>query len=81
MAITQNNTPEQLAESFRRLSGDEKLKLIELLPKDWFETASYALTDTQKKALDYALEKEANGASVFHEWEDVKSYIKEKKRG
>ncbi|MGO3184288.1 MAG: hypothetical protein ACTIJ9_15785 [Aequorivita sp.] len=75
MATTQNLTVEQLAKAFRELKISERTKLASLLPEDWFENSS-ELSVIQKKALDFASEKENEGRAVFHTWDEVESYVK-----
>ena len=74
MATTHNLTIEQLAEAFQKLSISERVKLALLLPEDWLEN-SKELTQNQKKALDFASEKENEGRAVFHTWEEVENYV------
>ncbi|MFV0566463.1 MAG: hypothetical protein ACK5NB_11605 [Flavobacteriaceae bacterium] len=76
MATTQNLSVEQLAQAFKNLSLKEKIKLLGLLPEEWFEAKEHALTEQQKVALDQAEIKEANGESVFHTWRDVELYVR-----
>lgn len=71
MASTNNFTVEQLAEAFQELNISERAKLASLLPENWFENSS-ELTEIQKKALDFASEKESEGRAVFHTWEKWK---------
>ena len=75
MASTNNFTVEQLAEAFQELNISERAKLASLLPENWFENSS-ELTEIQKKALDFASEKESEGRAVFHTWEEVENYVK-----
>ena len=76
MATLPNLTVEQLAQVFKELPIKKKMKLLNLLPEEWFESKDYKLTDEQKEALDFATQKEAEGKSVFHSWSDVKSYVR-----
>lgn len=76
MATTPNITVEQLAKAFGELSSNEKIELLNLLPDDWFGIKDFHLSDNQKKALDYAAEKEKNGNAVFHSWETVENFVK-----
>lgn len=75
MATTNNFTIEQLAEAFQELSISERAKLISLLPENWFENLN-ELTEFQKQALDFASEKENEGRAVFHTWDEVENYVK-----
>ncbi len=75
MATTNNFTVEQLAEAFRELSISERAKLVSLLPENWFENSN-ELTEIQKQALDFASEKEKEGRVVFHTWDEVENYVK-----
>ncbi|WP_310993523.1 hypothetical protein [Aequorivita marina] len=75
MSVNQNYTIEQLAEAFQELSISERAKLVSLLPENWFESLN-ELTEIQKKALNFASEKENEGRAVFHTWEEVESYVK-----
>lgn len=75
MATTNNFTVEQLAEAFQELSISERVKLASLLPKNWFKNSN-ELTEVQKQALDFASEKENEGRAVFHTWEEVENYVK-----
>lgn len=72
---TQNLTIEQLAKAFQELSISERAKLVELLPENWFEKSN-ELSEIQKQALDYASEKEDEGRAVFHTWDEVENYVK-----
>ena len=72
-----NLTIEQLAEAFRELSIPERAKLAALLPENWFERSS-ELTEIQKQALDFASEKENEGRTVFHTWDEVENYVKDR---
>ena len=65
-----------MAKAFEELSLKEKTQLFNLLPEDWFGIKDYKLTDAQKKALDLSTEKEAKGGAVFHSWENVKKFVK-----
>ena len=76
MATLQNLTVEQLAQAFKKLSIKEKVKLLNLLPEEWFDTSSYNLTNEQKEALDNATQKEANDEAIFHSWSEVEHYVK-----
>ena len=76
MASTPNITVEQLAKAFEELSLKEKTQLFNLLPEDWFGIKDYKLSDAQKKALDLSTEKEVKGDAVFHSWENVKEFVK-----
>lgn len=78
MSINHNLTIEELAEVFRELSFSEREKLVSLLPKKWFENSKIDLNKTQKKALDIASEKENEGRAVFHTWEEVENYVKQR---
>ncbi len=75
MATTNNFTVEQLAEAFQELSISDRAKLASLLPENWFENSN-ELTENQKQALDFALEKENEGRAVFHTWDEVENYVK-----
>ncbi|QAA82360.1 hypothetical protein EI546_11810 [Aequorivita sp. H23M31] len=75
MSMIHNLTIEQLAEAFQKLSISERAKLVDLLPENWFENSN-ELSEIQKQALDYASEKEDEGRAVFHTWEDVENYVK-----
>lgn len=74
--ILQYITVEQLAKAFEELSLNEKTELLNLLPEDWFGIKDYKISDNQKKALDLATEKETNGNAVFHSWENVEKFVK-----
>lgn len=76
MAALPNLTVEQLAQVFKELPIKKKLKLLNLLPEEWFESKNYKLTSQQKEALDLATQKEAEGKSVFHPWSDVESFVR-----
>ena len=76
MATLQNLTIEQLAQAFKELSIKEKVKLLNLLPEEWFDTNTYNLTKQQKEALDSATQKEANNEALFHSWSDVEHYVR-----
>jgi hypothetical protein len=76
MATTRNITVEQLAKAFEELSSNEKIEFLNLLPDDWFGIKGYILSDNQKKALDHADEKEKNGKAIFHSWENVEKFVK-----
>ena len=78
MASISNITIEQLAQAFKSLSLSEKAELFDLLPEDWFITKHYELGDAQKEALDKAAEKKAKGNAVFHSWEDVEKFVRNK---
>jgi hypothetical protein len=75
MSAIHNYTIEQLAEAFRELTISERTKLAALLPENWFESSN-ELTKIQKQALDFASEKENTGRAVFHTWEEVENYVK-----
>lgn len=75
MASTNNFTVEQLAEAFQKLSISERAKLASLLPENWFVNSN-ELTEIQQQALDFASEKEDEGRAVFHTWEEVENYVK-----
>jgi len=72
MASTNNFTVEQLAAAFQELNISERAKLASLLPENWFKNSN-ELTENQKKALDFASEKESEGRAVFHTWEEVEN--------
>ncbi|WP_430907464.1 hypothetical protein [Maribacter sp. 2-571] len=76
MAKTPNITVAQLAKAFEELSLKEKTQLFNLLPEDWFGIKDYKLTDAQKRVLDISTEKEVKGDAVFHSWESVKKFAK-----
>ena len=57
------------------MSISERAKLALLLPEDWFENSN-ELTHFQKRALDFASEKENEDRAVFHTWEEVENYEK-----
>ncbi|WP_397364796.1 hypothetical protein [Olleya sp. R77988] len=76
MATLPNLTVEQLAQAFKELPVNKKMKLLNLLPEEWFESKDHKLTSQQKKALDQATKKEAEGKSVFHSWSDVENYVR-----
>ncbi len=76
MSTIPNITVEQLAKAFEELSLNEKTELLNLLPEDWFGIKDYKLSNNQKKALDLATEKETNGNAVFHTWENVEKFVK-----
>lgn len=76
MATLPNLTVEQLAQAFKELPINEKVKLLNLLPQEWFESKDYKLTIEQKEALDYATQKEAKGKSVFHSWTEVENFVR-----
>ena len=75
MSMIHNLTIEQLAEAFQKLSISERAKLVDLLPENWFENSN-ELSEIQKQALDFASEKENEGRAVFHTWEEVENYVK-----
>lgn len=75
MATSNNFTVEQLAKAFQELSISERAKLVSLLPENWFENSNQ-LTEIQKKALDFASEKDNQGRAVFHTWEEVENFVK-----
>jgi hypothetical protein len=72
-----NLTIEQLAEAFQELSFSERAKLAALLPENWFENSN-KLTEIQKQALDFASEKENQGRAIFHTWDEVERYVKQR---
>lgn len=76
MATLPNLTVEQLAQAFKELSIKKKIKLLNLLPEEWFESKDHKLTSQQKEALDLAAQKEAEGKSIFHSWSEVESYVR-----
>lgn len=75
MSMIHNLSIEQLAEAFQKLSISERAKLVDLLPENWFENSN-ELSEIQKQALDFASEKENEGRAVFHTWEEVENYVK-----
>ncbi|GGG33523.1 hypothetical protein [Bizionia arctica] len=76
MATTPNLTVEQLAQAFKELPVKEKIKLLNLLPEEWFESKTHKLTEKQKEVLDVATQKEVEGKSVFNSWTDVEHYVR-----
>lgn len=69
-------TVEELAEAFQELSFPERVKLVSLLPENWFGKIPTKLDKAEKKALDIASEKENEGRAIFHSWEEVEEYVK-----
>lgn len=76
MATLPHLSVEQLAQAFKELPIKEKMKLLNLLPEEWFEIKDYKLSKLQKIALDKATEKEEAGKSVFHSWSDVEHFVR-----
>ena len=77
MSTMHNLTIEQLAEAFQELSIPKRARLAALLPENWFENSS-ELTEIQKQALDFASEKENEGRTVFHTWDEIENYVKDR---
>lgn len=73
---TKSKTVQELAKAFKKLSGEEKLELLYLLPENWFNTQTYMLTAAQKKELDKATAKEKEGKANFNSWDEVVHFAK-----
>ena len=48
MATTSNLTVEQLAQALKELSNKEKIKLLNLLPEEWFDKKEHNLVFHQE---------------------------------
>lgn len=67
MGTLPNLTVEQLAQAFKELPIKEKIKFLNLLPEEWFESKDYKLTIKQK---------EAEGKSIFNTWTEVEHFVR-----
>ncbi|MEM9685895.1 MAG: hypothetical protein AAF934_03125 [Bacteroidota bacterium] len=76
MALSLNITIEQLAEAFKGLSNEERVRLKALLPTHWFEEDAhgFVLSSTHKKLLDEAERCHREDLSESYSWEEVKAY-------